>query len=121
MANEKKLTMKEKYAMLLNIVKASDDENAEMLEAFINERVTLIENKKSSKNAAKEEENEKNKARVLEVLSGLENPATVTEIQAYCTGFSNQKMTSILGKLCDDGVAERTTAKGKSYYKAVEV
>lgn len=121
MANEKKLTMKDKYAMLLDIVKASDSENAEMLEAFINERVTLIDNKKSSKNSAKEEENEKNKALVLSVLRELTSPATVTEIQASCDGFSNQKMTSILGKLCDDGVAERTTAKGKSYYKAIEV
>ena len=86
----------------------------------IDSMLLAIEKKKSSKaSAEKVAEIEANKELVYNILAQKSSAMTASEIQVGCDGLSNQKITSLLTKLKDDGKVENFKEKGKSYYKAV--
>jgi Fic family protein len=86
----------------------------------IDSMLLAIEKKKSSKaSAEKVAETEANKELVYSILAQKSSAMTASEIQVECDGLSNQKITSLLTKLKDDGKVENFKEKGKSYYKAV--
>ena len=121
MANTtEKRTHKDYYTMLADIVANSGSPYEEELAAFIEGRLVALEKKKASKiSAEKQAENEANKNIVLNAVLNANGAQTVTDLMPKCEGMSNQKITSILTKLCEAELVTKFTDKGKSYYKAV--
>lgn len=123
--NEIKVTNAMALKALRNFIEGEstiDGIPAEKVLEKIDGMLLAIEKKKSSKaSAEKVAEMTANKELALEVLVGNGSAMTTSELQAACGGLSNQKMTSILIKLKEDGKVENFKSKGKSYYKAVVV
>jgi hypothetical protein len=123
--SEKKVTKRENYATLTAIVEASDVPNKADILAFIEHEVELLNKKSSSGKATKTQElNVELSGIVLNVLAGASAPMSVAEVMsAVDTTFtekgvvaSNQKVTSLLTKLLNDGKVVRTTEKKKAYF-----
>ena len=86
----------------------------------IDSMLLAIEKKKSSKASTEMvAETEAIKELIYHILAQKNSALTASEIQVECDGLSNQKITSLLTKLKDDGKVENFKEKGKSYYKAV--
>lgn len=97
-----------------------DGIDADKIIEKIDSMLLAIEKKKSSKaSAEKVAEIEANKELVYNILVQKNSALTASEIQIECDGLSNQKITSLLTKLKEDGKVENFKEKGKSYYKAV--
>lgn len=85
---------------------------------FLTHELELL-NKKSTKKPAKDSEtNEAIKAKILDVLATLE-AGTVSEIQkqnADLSALSNQKVSSMLKTLVEDGLVVKIADKKKSLF-----
>lgn len=119
MAN--KLTKKDKFAMVLEMVK----DNTELRE-FIEHEIELLENKKSGSDKAKakkDAETEKLKADLLVALAEYGEPVTVTDFHDKSTStvasLSVSKLTSLLTSLRKDGKVVREEIKKRPYYSVV--
>ena len=117
----KKITKKEMFAMIMEVVANSTVENkAEMVKALEHE-IELLENKKSkSGQSKKEKENIALKEEILVELAKLETPVTVSEFQSVTrftpSEFSNQKMSAMLNQLVKEGKVNKEIIKKKSYF-----
>ena len=120
MANEKKMTKREKFEMLkaLSEVKANP-----MLTEFIDHELALLAKKNASekKPTAVQVANEALKQTIMDVM--VENGClmTITDIQKSCEGLaelSNQKVSALVRQLKEDGKVEKVEDKRKSYFKA---
>ena len=117
----KKITKKEMFAMIMEVVANSTVENkAEMVKALEHE-IELLENKKSKSGQSKtQKENEILKAEIFEELSKLEERVTVSEFQAVTRfappEFSNQKISALLNQLEKVGKVKKEVIKKKSYF-----
>lgn len=121
-----KMTKKDWFNVMAEIVKATDVENKEDILKFIDHEVELLSKKKSSSNSKKNEEYTELCIQLENALADLGRPVTVTEIMKESTHeiatLSNQKITSILKKCVDDRkTVVRTTEKKKAYFSLVEV
>ena len=117
MANTK-LTKREKFNMVLEIVK--DDE---MLKKFIENELELLDKKASGSDKAKAKknaENEKLKADLLVALKEYGEPVTVTDFHdkspAVVATLSISKLTNLLTSLKNDGKVVRTEIKKRPFY-----
>lgn len=115
----KKVTKRERYAQLLEIVK----DNAELVE-FINHEVELLDRKKSSgsrKLTPIQLENEELKKHILAFMNEnqmyliSELLKEVDELE----GFSNQKVASLMNMLVKEGKAKKEEVKRKVYYTKI--
>lgn len=121
----KKITKKDYFKMLLNVVEKSDTENKTDLTNFINHELELLNNKKtSSSNSQKEQERkaeqEKIQTIILNILKNEKNGLTATEIQRTnkeLTGYSLPKITAMIKKLVDAGSVIRTVEKKKAIFR----
>ena len=115
MANKK--TLKDFYN---DIIALAQENGRDDLVTFCEDRIEKLSRKSSSKKPTKTQvANESIKTTILDILTDLENPSTVSEIIAdgrIESGTSNQKITSLLKQLKDDGQVIRTEEKGKAYY-----
>ena len=115
MAETKKLTKKEYFAQIKEIVK----DNAELV-AFIDHEVELITKKNSSTAPNKNQiANEAIMNTILAELADIAKPVTISELQAnseVMAGYSNQKLSALLKKLVDTGKVVKTTNKKKSFF-----
>jgi hypothetical protein len=118
MANTKKLTHKDYYNMLLAIGEVAENEE---LVKFIEGRIEQIEKKASGTSKADEKKNAENdaiKTIICDTITDTE--MTISEMQKAnpeLAKFTNQKITSMLGQLKEDGEVVRTEKKGKAYFK----
>lgn len=117
MANTKKVTKKEYFGMLRELVA----DNAE-LTAFIDHEVELL-NKKSNKSGATktQKENEGTKAIIVEVL-GTADKMTITEMQnanEELKALSNQKISALLTQLVNAKQVKREKDKKTTYFKLI--
>lgn len=123
--NEIKITNAVVLKALRNFIEGEDTVDglpADKVIEKIDTMLLAIEKKKSSKTSAeKVAEMTANKEMAYNALVANGSAMTTSELQAACGGLSNQKMTSILIKLKEDGKVENFKSKGKSYYKAVAV
>lgn len=123
--NEIKITNAVVLKALRNFIEGEDTVDglpADKVMEKIDTMLLAIEKKKSSKaSAEKVAEMTANKEMAYNALVANGSAMTTSELQAACGGLSNQKMTSILIKLKEDGKVENFKSKGKSYYKAVAV
>ena len=110
----KKLTKKDYYGMLKEIVLTSDVDNKEELEAFIDKQVEIIDNKaeKAKERAAeKKAEGDELRAAIKSVLT--EDYQSADDILAQLEGedLSKAKIIARLTQLVNNGDAEKAQAK----------
>lgn len=126
MANTK-MTKRDYFNALSEIVKSTNPANSADLLAFINHEVELLDKKNSykSSNPTKAQlANEGLKATLLEVMAEVDKPATITELQRADTrlafdengSISNQRLSALLRQMIDSGTVVRTTEKKKAYF-----
>ena len=118
MANEKKMTKREKFEMLkaLPEVKANP-----MLTEFIDHELELLVKKNASekKPTAQQMLNEGIKQTIMNVLTENGGLMTVTDIQkshAELADMSNQRLSALLRQLKDDKMVDRVEDKRKAYF-----
>ena len=110
-----KMTKKDYFNELKGLVVGNERE-VELTE-FLDRQIELLSRKTSVKTKT-QKENEVLVEKVYEALATVENPVTVTELQAVegMGDFSNQKLSALLKKLVDAGRITKTTDKKKSYF-----
>ena len=119
MANEKKMTKRDYFNQLLEMVKGD-----EALEKFINRELELLAKKNSAerKPTAVQKANEGIKEIILEVLEENGGLMTITDIQKAdekLSEMTNQRISALVRQLIADGKVERLEEKRKAYFKAV--
>lgn len=122
----KKMTKKEMFAEVIAVVNGAEVENKEEMLAFLNHEVELL-NKKSGKSGETktQKENKVLMGQLVEALSEMEKPVTISEFQAQSTHevatLSNQKLSSLLKKLVEEENPRvvKTVEKKKSYFAVV--
>ena len=117
MANKK--TVVEMYEEILAIEGLTDEQKA-----FIEKRIEITKKKNANRGenaepTAKQKENEGIKATILTELAKVAKPTTITDFikgSEPLSGYSNQKISSLMGQLLTDNKVVRVVEKGKSYY-----
>ena len=119
-SNSTKVTKRERFSQLMEIVKASKVENSAELVAFIEHEVELLtkKNSRSGKPTKTQVENETIKAQIISVLERIGKPMTVTQLLAESefAGLSNQKISALLTQLRKSGEVVRTIEKKVAFY-----
>ena len=108
----KKMTKKQYFGVLLELVKGNED-----LESFINHEIELLEKKSTSGTKTKNQvENESIKVEIVNALVELDRAVTVSELMTK-VAYSNQKLSALLKQLVEDNKVERIEDKRKTYFK----
>lgn len=111
---EKKITKVEMFGMIREVVA----DNADMV-AFIDHEIELLQKKSNKPKKVKEED----VALRNEVLATLTSEGvTVSQLQKksdVLSELSNQKVSSVLRKLIDEGLVTKTVEKKTSYFSLV--
>lgn len=119
MAENKKLTKKDYFDMLREIVVSMERQD---LVDFIDHEKELLVRKGSKSTPTKTQvENEAIKEKIVATLVDLAKYATITEIQNANTelaDLSNQKISALLKQLVDNQVVVKMIDKKKAYFKA---
>lgn len=122
----KKMTKKEMFAEVIAVVERAEVENkAEMLN-FLTHEVELLKRKSSKSGQTKtQKENVLLMEQLVEALSEMEKPVTISEFQSKSTAevatLSNQKLSALLKKLTEEENPRvvKTVEKKKSYFSVV--
>lgn len=109
------MTKKEMFEMIKDVCV----DNSEIVK-FCNHEIELLE-KKSSKSALTktQKENEKIKTEIVNALTEIARPVTITEMQELnesMSQYSNQKLSALLRALTKEGTTVRTEDKKKAYF-----
>lgn len=120
----KKMTKKEMFAMVMEVVANCDVENKTEMIDFINHEVELLERKSSKSGQTKtQKENELLMEQLVLAFGEMEKPVTISEFQASSefevATLSNQKISALLKKLVESGKMVKTVEKKKSYFSVV--
>ena len=121
-----KLTKRDYFKMLAGVVENSGADNKEVLQAFINHELELLDKKSASRGTAttaKQKENEDLKEYILGVLTETNRAVTITELQAEDARLgelTNQKISAMLKQLVDNNQVTKVVDKKKSYFKIAE-
>ena len=128
MAETKKLTKRDYFSQLREIVK--DNEN---LVAFIDHEIELLNKKNSSKSDAPSKTQIENQAlsnEILDIMVGLDTAKTITELINETEigkltfgkenkAMTNQKLSRLVNDLAKANKVVRTETKGVAYFKAI--
>ena len=118
------MTKKEMFAEIVKVVNVVEIENkAEMIQ-FLEHEIELLNRKSSKTGPTKAQlENEKLAEELYEALSTMTEPVPISEFQEKSVypiaSKSNQKLTSLMRKLMEDGKVARVVEKKKAYYTAL--
>lgn len=123
----KKMTKKEMFAMVINVVSETEVENKEEMLKFLNHEVELLEKKSGKSGETKtQKENKILMEQLVEALGEMEKPVTISEFQSKSTHevatLSNQKLSSLLKKLVEEENPRvvKTVEKKKSYFSVTK-
>jgi hypothetical protein len=123
----KKMTKKEMFAMVINVVSETEAENKEEMLKFLNHEVELLKKKSGKSGETKtQKENKILMEQLVEALGEMEKPVTISEFQSKSTHevatLSNQKLSSLLKKLVEEENPRvvKTVEKKKSYFSVVK-
>ena len=117
-----KVTKKDYFNALRNLVVDTEVENKTALIDFIDNELALLAKKANSaksKPSKAQAENEGIKTAIIAALSEAEKALTITEFQTAYPEFaeySNQKLSALFKQLVDAGAVEKTVVKKKSYF-----
>ncbi len=114
----KKLTKKEKFAMIKEYI-----QDNEMLMEFIDNEINLLNKKASSSAKSKTQvENENIKVVIVNLLKSTSLQYTITDFQnafEEMKDYSNQKLSALFTQLYKENKIERIVDKKKTYFKAI--
>lgn len=124
MEKVRKVTKRERFEMIKEIVLNAGLENeAEMVE-FLDNEINLLNKKRASgAKTATQKENEVLVEKLYEVLAEIGRPVTVSELQKENEEFgamSNQKVSALMKKLKDAGRVNKVDDKKKAYFSIAE-
>lgn len=115
-----KRVFKKDYLGELKIL--AEDAGREDLVDFCEKEIEKLANRKTSQ-TKNQKENEGIKETILEVLAGLEEPVTITDLlkaDERVAEYSNQKISALVKQLVDAGKIEKIVDKKKSYFKIAD-
>ena len=121
----KKITKKEMFAMVYEVIKGAEVENKNEMLNFIDHEVELLNRKPSSNGESKtQKENKILMEQLKDALAEMSKPVTISEFQNLSTHevatLSNQKLSALLKKLVEEEkTVVKTTEKKKSYFALV--
>lgn len=97
-----------------------DDITSQDVINFVNHEIELLDRKHSKTSQTKtQKENELIKESIVKVLTEINRPVTITELQnesAEMEVYSNQKLSALLKQLVQSGIVTKTIDKKKSYF-----
>ena len=106
----KKMTKRDYFKEILEIVKENED-----LTNFINHELELLDRKNSKSAMTKTQtENENIKKVIVNALTEIGTPVTITELQKRCVdleNYSNQKISALLKQLVDNEIVKKVVEK----------
>lgn len=114
MESVKKITKKEYYVMLKEVVENSNSENKDELVEFIEKQITLLDNKAAkAKERAAEKRAEGDELRALVEATLTDEYQTIADIteQIDNEDVTKAKVTARLTQLVKDGLAVKEEAK----------
>lgn len=121
---EKKMTKKEMFALVIEVVNGAEVAQKEEMLNFLAHEVELLERKSSKSTTTKTQaENEKIMVLVAEGLAEMGKPVTITELMAgseKVAGLSNQKLSALLRIMKERGEVVKITEKKKSFFSLAE-
>ena len=107
---DKKMTKRDYFKEILEIVKENED-----LTNFINHELELLDKKNSKSTMTKTQtENENIKKVIVNALTEISTPVTITELQKRCIdleNYSNQKISALLKQLVDNEIVKKVVEK----------
>ena len=118
----KKMTKRDYFNGLLGVIENHKDsiENYEDFKAFIEREIELLNKKRSNSKPTKTQiENEKIKAKILEVLTDVNEVMTISELMTAdgLENYSNQKLSILCHQLVNEHKVVNTKVKKVSYFK----
>ena len=122
MEKTKKMTRRDYFSKLIEIVEDANVDNSAEIIDFLNHEIELSK-KKSSVKTKTQKENEVLMEVVFNVLAEVGKPMTVSELMSAnekIGAMSNQKVSALLKKLKDDERVVRVEDKKKAYFSIAE-
>ena len=124
MEKVKKITKRERFEMIKEIVLNAGLENeVEMIE-FLDNEINLLNKKRASgAKTANQKANDELVEKLYKVLAEIGRPVTISELQKENEEFgamSNQKVSALMKKLVDADRVVKTPDKKKSYFSIAE-
>lgn len=118
----KKMTKRDYFNGLLGVIENHKDsiENYKDFKAFIEREIELLNKKRSNSKPTKTQiENEKIKAKILEVLTDVNEVMTISELMTAdgLENYSNQKLSVLCHQLVNEHKIVNTKVKKVSYFK----
>ena len=119
-----KMTKKEMFAMVIEVVNGAEIENKNEMLEFLNHEIELLEKKNSRTGQTKvQKENEVLKVQLVEALAEMPEPMTISEFQEKSNHevatLSNQKLSALLRALEKEGKIVKEIVKRRSYFSIV--
>lgn len=119
---EKKITKKEMFGRLIEVVKGANVEDANAMVEFLNHEIELVSKKRSGQTKT-QKANEKLVEVVYEAIANAGHPITVTELFKAVENDeikSAQKVSALVKKLVDAERVVRVEDKKKAYFTIAE-
>ena len=122
MEKTKKMTKRDYFSKLIEIVESANVDNSEEIIDFLNHEIELSK-KKSNVKTKTQKENEVLMEVVFNTLVEVGKPMTVSELMSAneeVGAMSNQKVSALLKKLKEDERVVRVEDKKKAYFSIAE-
>ena len=122
MEKTKKMTKRDYFSKLIEIVEGANVDNSVEIVNFLNNEIKLL-NKKSNVKTNTQKENEVLMEVVFNTLVEVGKPMTVSELMSAnekVGAMSNQKVSALLKKLKEDERVVRVEDKKKAYFSIAE-
>lgn len=130
---EKKITKREMFEKVLEIIKSANLTDESLYTEFINHEIELLNKKSTSRKPTAQQEDNKvlieTILSILEIASNTDNKLlTIAEIQSKSPTLkeyngkpiTNQRISALLKKLIEGGQVEREEIKRKAYFRLAE-
>lgn len=120
-----KMTKREKFAIVREMLVASNHEQKDLLLEFVDHEVELLDKKSGggSKPTAKQKENLLLMEELYVALGEMTEAVTISEFQEKSASkvatLTNQKISSLLKKLVESGRVKKEVVKKKSYFSVI--
>jgi len=118
MENAKKVTKKEMFGRLIEIVEGANIQDAETIVEFLNHEIELVSKKRNGQTKV-QKANEELVEIIYNAIAEAEKPITVTEIYEVVKNdkiTSPQKVSALVKKLVDAEKISREEIKKKAYF-----
>jgi len=124
MEKVKKVTKRERFEMIKEIVLNAGIANEVEMVEFIDREIELLNKKRASgAKTANQKANDELVEKLYKVLAEIGRPVTISELQKENEEFgamSNQKVSALMKKLVDADRVIKTPDKKKSYFSIAE-